>query len=69
MRSSGGKRLLLMMLHREGAEPCADASPQGYKSKRIWTYGLAVEKNVCGARVRTGHAPARCTIIIIVYRQ
>jgi len=65
----GGKRLFSIMSHREGAEPCADASPQGFKSKLLINHGLAVEKNVCGARVRAGHAPARCAIIVVVCRQ
>ena len=69
MLSIGGKRLFLVMSHREGAEPCADASPQGFKNKLSISYGLDVERNVCGASGRTGHAPARCAIIMVVYRQ
>jgi len=67
--SIGGKRLFPVMLHRAGAEPCADASPQGFKNKLSISYGLAVEKNVCGASVRTGHAPTRCAFRISVCRK
>ena len=69
MLAIDGKRLFTVMPHREGALPCADASPQGFIMKITINYGLDVEINVCGASGRMGHAPARCAIIIDVCRQ